>query len=141
MIFVNAFITIGANQLNADGTTNFYLLNSMNSSFSYANQKSGASFYATDCTNGQNSSTQPADSQGCVPMRRTIDNNPVSFGSFDAAVTMALGIELVMTQLSIIFWPIAPIFLAFAALAFFIKAVAVAWLSSLVIRGILGRLS
>lgn len=141
MIFVNAFITIGASQLNADGSSNLFLMNSTNNALTYSNQKSNSDFYTTDCSNGTNSSQSPTDAQGCVPIKRTIDDNPVSFNSFDAAVIMVFGIELVMTQLSQIFWPVAPLFMGIAAIAFFIKSIAMAWLSSIVIRAILGRLS
>jgi hypothetical protein len=136
MIFVNAFISIGASQPNADGTSNLYLVNNVNNAFSYANQKSDSNFYTSIETG--DSSQSPLSEQGFTPIKRGIDANPVGFNGFDAAVTMALGIELVMLSLAAIFGPIAPLFFAFAALAFFIKAIAVAWLGSLFIRAIFG---
>lgn len=138
MILVNAFITIGATQPNADGSSNLYLLNNVNNAFSYSQQESSSEFYV-ESPSGESSQT-PVSEQEFTPIKRTIDDNPVGFNGFDAAVTMALGVEMVMLTLSQIFAPVAPLFLAFAAIAFFIKAVAVAWLGSLVIRSIFGRI-
>lgn len=138
MIFVNAFITIGATQPNADGSSNLYLINNVNNNFSYSNQKTDSNFYVTAPTT--DSSQSPTNEQGFIPIKRTIDDNPVGFNGFDAAITMALGVEMVMLTLSEIFAPIGALFLAFAAVAFFIKAIAVAWLGSLVIRAIFGRI-
>ncbi len=137
MILVNAFITIGASQPNADGTSNLYLLNNVNNAFSYSNQKSDSNFYLDPPTS--DSSQSPTNEQGFTPIKRSIDDNPVGFNGFDAAITMALGIEMIMLTLSQIFLPVAPLFLAFAAIAFFIKAIAVAWLGSIVLRTIFGR--
>lgn len=137
MILVNSFITIGASQPNADGSSNLYLLNNVNNAFSYTNQSQNSTFYIDAPTS--DSSQSPTNEQGFTPIKRSIDDNPVGFNGFDAAVTMALGIEMVMLTLASIFSPVAPLFLAFAAIAFFIKAIAVAWLGSLVLRTIFGR--
>jgi hypothetical protein len=138
MILVNAFITIGASQPNADGSSNLYLLNNVNNAFSYSNQQASSSFYVESPST--DSSQTPVTEQGFTPGKRSIDDNPVGFNGFDAAVTMALGVEMVMLTLSQIFTPVAPLFLAFAAIAFFIKAIAIAWLGSLAIRAIFGRI-
>lgn len=138
MILVNSFITIGASQPNADGSSILYLVNNVNNAFSYSEQKSSGDFYVQS-PSGESSQT-PVSEQEFTPIKRTIDDNPVGFNGFDAAVTMALGVEMVMLTLSQIFTPVAPLFLAFAAIAFFIKAIAVAWLGSLVIRSIFGRI-
>ena len=138
MILVNAFIAIGASQLNADGSSNLYLTSNVNNAFSYTNQKADSNFYVLGPTS--DSSQSPTNEQGFTPIKRSIDDNPVGFNGFNAAVTMALGVELVMLTLAGIFYPVAPLFLAFAAIAFFIKAIAIAWLGSLVIRAIFGRL-
>lgn len=137
MIFVNAFITIGASQLNADGSSNLYLVNNVNNAFSYSNQKSNSTFYIGTSTG--DSSQSPTNEQGFTPIKRSIDDNPVGFNGFDAAITMALGVEMLMLTLSTIFSPVAPLFLAFAAIAFLIKAIAIAWLGSILVRSIFGR--
>ena len=137
MILVNAFITIGATQPNADGSSNLYLVNNVNNAFSYSNQSESGDFYLESPST--DSSQSPTNEQGFTPVKRTIDDNPVGFTGFDAALTMTLGVELVMLTLAAIFVPVAPLFLAFTAIAFFIKAIAIAWLGSLVIRAIFGR--
>jgi hypothetical protein len=138
MIFTNAFITIGASQPNADGTYNVYLLNSMNSKLDYGQVKSDSnlSFEACSLDSSQPSTTE----QGCQPFKRN-DGSPASFNAFDSLTLMTVGIEVVMLNLAAIFSPVAPLFWAVAAVAFFIKIVAMAWLTSIVLRQILtGRL-
>jgi len=137
MILVNAFIAIGASQLNADGSSNLYLTSNVNNAFSYSNQKADSNFYVEAPTT--DSSQTPTNEQGFTPIKRGIDDNPVGFTSFNAGIMMALGVELVMLTLAGIFYPVAPLFLAFAAIAFFIKAIAIAWLGSVLLRPILGR--
>jgi len=137
MILVNAFITIGASQPNSDGSSNLYLTSNVNNAFSYTNQRADSNFYIQAPTT--DSSQSPTNEQGFTPIKRGIDNNPVGFNGFDAAVTMALGVEMVMLTLAAIFSPVAPLFLAFAAIAFFIKAIAIAWLGSILLRTIFGR--
>lgn len=137
MIMVNAFITIGASQPNADGSGNIYLINNVNNAFNYSSQKDNSNFYIEAPTS--DSSQSPTNEQGFTPIKRSIDDNPVGFNGFDAAVTMALGVEMVMLTLATIFSPVGALFLAFAAIAFLIKAIAIAWIGSLIVRAIFGR--
>jgi hypothetical protein len=138
MIFVNAFITIGASQPNADGTYNLYLINSQNNAFSYQQQKNFGGFDVNSAY--YDSSTSPTNEQGFTPVLRESDSAPVGLNAFDAAVTMALGIEMLMLTLANIFWPVAALFYAIAALAFFVKAIVVAYLGSVLVRSIVGRI-
>lgn len=134
LIFVNAFITIGASQLTDDGSSVIYLTNLTNSKYAYNTLKSDGDF-EIDATTGA-SSQSPTTEQGYQPVKRTSDGKSSAFNSFDVVITMALGVELIMLTLALIFWPIAPIFYAIAGFAFFIKAVATAWLASIVVRQI-----
>lgn len=137
MIMVNAFITIGSAQPNAQGKLNLFLLNNSNDAFSYSNQKTNSSFYIESAINS--SSQSPTNEQNFAPIKRSIDDSPVGFEGFDAAVTMAFGLELVMLSLAGVFVVVAPLFWGIAAIAFLIKSVVIAWLGSLVIRSILGK--
>jgi hypothetical protein len=138
MIFVNAFITVGATQQNADGSYNLYLLNSQNSSLSYQQQKTNSDFDFNSAY--YNSSTSPTNEQGFTPVLRTTDSTPTGLNAFDVAVIMAIGVELVMLTLANIFWPVAALFYAIASVAFLIKAIMVAYLGSVLVRSIVGRI-
>lgn len=130
MLFANAFITIGASQLSADGTQN--TLFNASSQSDYLNQKNQSSFYVQPST--ASSSSAPTQEQGITYIKRTSDNKNYNFQAIDYVVNMAVGVEVVMLQLSNIFPIVAPIFFAFAALAFLIKGVAVAWLATMAAR-------
>jgi hypothetical protein len=138
MVFVNAFITVGAGQPNADGSLNLYLLNSTNNTLSYNSLKNSSDFDFNSAY--YDSSSSPTNEQGLTPVTRPSDSVPVGLNAFDAAVTMAVGVELVMLTLAAIFWPVAALFYAVAGVAFFIKAIVVAYLGSILIRSILGRI-
>lgn len=140
MIFVNAFITVGASMVDDTGKSIIYLTNP-NEKLNYEYQKQHAEFYMTDCSNSQNSSTAPADSQGCIPIKSTETDLPMSFEAVSMLPLMAAGVQIIMLNLATIFWPVAPILWAIAAVCTLIQLIAVAWVSSLLIRGILGRLS
>ena len=134
LIFINAFITIGASQLTDDGSSILYLTNLTNTTYAYNTLKDSGDFQIS-ATAGS-SSQSPTTEQGYQPVKRTSDGKSASFNAFDVVITMALGVELIMLTLAVIFWPVAPIFYAVAGFAFFIKAVATAWLASMVVRQI-----
>jgi len=134
LIFINAFITIGASQQNPDGSYNVFLTGLENSNYSYQTTKSNSSF-GIEATLGDSSQT-PTNEQGYQPVKRTSDGKTTAFNAFDTIISMALGVELIMLTLTIIFPPVAPIFYAIAAFAFFVKAIAAAWLGSMVVRQI-----
>lgn len=134
LIFINAFITIGASQQNPDGSYNLFLTGLENSNFSYQTTKDNSGF-EIEATLGDSSQT-PTNEQGYQPVKRTSDGQTAAFNAFDAIITMALGVELIMLTLAVIFFPVAPIFYAIAGFAFFIKAIAAAWLGSMVVRQI-----
>jgi len=138
MIFVNAFITMGAAQPNQNGVYSSLLMGNQNDSLTYSTMKTNSEFSLNARTT--DTSQSPTEEQGFTPVTRTIDDNPVGFNSFDAAITMTLGVELVMLTLANIFSPVAPIFLGLTAIVFFIKAIAIAWLGSIAIRSIFGRI-
>ena len=137
MIFVNAFITIGASQLNADGSSNLFLMNSTNNALTYEQQKQNSGFNIAP--NSSDSSQSATTEQGFTPITRTTDSAPVGLNALSALTTMAIGIELVMLQLAQIFWPVAALFYSIAGVAFLIKAIAAAWLGSIAVRAIFGR--
>ena len=133
LIFINAFITMGAGLLDSDGNQISLLSNSTNNSYSYDSLKAGSNFSISGVSG--DSSQSPTTEQGYQPVKRT-DGDSASMNSFDIIINLGFGVEIIMLQLALIFNPVAAIFYAIAGFVFFIKTVALTWLASIVVRQI-----
>jgi len=85
------------------------------------------------------SSSAPSTIQGVTAVTRNDDLIGISYGQ--DLLKLGAGVQLIMLRLSELFPIIAPILNAIVFLAFAIQGFAVAYLGSIMIRGILGRIT
>jgi hypothetical protein len=90
-------------------------------------------------TDVEMSSTTPSTTQGFTPA--TVSENPVGVVYGNELAKLGIGVQLVMLKLSSMFPIIAPILNAITFLAFAIQGFAMAYLFSILVRGIFGRLT
>lgn len=90
-------------------------------------------------TDVEMSSTTPSQTQGFTPA--TVSENPVGAVYGNELAKIGIGVQLVMLKLSSMFPIIAPILNAITFLAFAIQGFAMAYLFSILVRGIFGRLT
>jgi len=85
------------------------------------------------------SSTAPSTFTGVTVVQR--NDNPIGVESAQDLQKLGIGVQLVMLKLGDLFPIISPILNAITFLAFAIQGFAVAYLGSIMIRGILGRVA
>ncbi len=90
-------------------------------------------------TDVEMSSTTPSGTQGFTPA--TVAENPVGAVFGNELAKLGIGVQLVMLKLGSMFPIISPILNAIAFLAFAIQGFAMAYLFSILVRGIFGRLT
>ena len=84
------------------------------------------------------SSTAPGDQQGLTVVSR--NNNPIGLDTATDLTKLGIGSQLVLLKLSEMFPIISPITNGIAFFVFAIQSFALAYLGSILIRGILGRI-
>ena len=85
------------------------------------------------------SSTAPGSSEGITVVKR--NDNPIGLEATQDLTKLGIGVQLVMLKLSDLFPILSPILNAISILAFAIQGFAAAYLGSIMIRGILGRIT
>ena len=90
-------------------------------------------------TDTEFSSSLPATQQGITAVQR--DGNPVGLATGADLAKLGIGVQLVLLKLATMFPIISPITSALIAFAFAIQGLAIAYLGSILIRGILGRIT
>lgn len=136
MIGINAFLYMGSTNLydqNGKQLNIYYGLDDQVDSW-----KTKAQDINID-TSTSFSSTLPSQSQGIVAA--TSNGNPIGIDYGAEFTKMGVGVELVMLKLGYLFPIISPITVAIAAFAFLVQGFAMAYLFSVMIRGILGRIT
>lgn len=85
------------------------------------------------------SSEVPSQQQGITVVTR--DSNPVGLDYMSDLVKLGVGVQLVMLRFSEMFPVLTPIVNAVVAFAFLVQGLAIAYLGSILIRGVLGRVT
>jgi len=85
------------------------------------------------------SSTAPSTSTGVTVVQR--NDTPIGVEATQDLTKLGIGVQLVMLKLGDLFPILSPILNAISILAFAIQGFAVAYLGSIMIRGILGRVT
>jgi len=137
MIGINAFLLMGDALLDQSGARLdiFYGLedNSLGSNLS---SQSDSIQINTDL---EASSTSPTGFQGFTPI--TNNDNPIGLDFLRYPAIMVAGIELVMLKFSALFPIIAPITTAIALFAAMLKIMVASYFGSMLVRGIVGRIT
>jgi hypothetical protein len=138
MIGINAFLYMGS--------TNLYNENSLPLNIYYGMDEGafGSQVQTTAegieiSTDVEMSSTTPSTTQGFTPA--TVSDNPVGVVYGNELAKLGIGVQLVMLKLGSMFPIISPILNAITFLAFVIQGFAMAYLFSILVRGIFGRLT
>jgi len=136
MIGINSFLYMGsANLYDSDG-------HPMNIYYGLDNYSSNIETKAegiTIDTDTSFSSSLPSQTQGIVAVES--GGNPVGLDYTAEFQKLGIGVQLVMLKLGTMFPIISPITGAIVAMAFLIQGLAIAYLGSILIRGILGRIT
>lgn len=85
------------------------------------------------------SSELPSQSQGITVVKR--NDNPVGLDYMSYLTKIGIGVQLVMLRFSEMFPVLSPIVNAVVFFAFAIQGLAIAYLGSILIRGVLGRIT
>lgn len=144
MAFMLFFIMIGINAFLYMASTNLYTTNGEKLNIYY-----GMDDYANSIINDTQeteigtstdfSSDVPSQTQGITAVTR--DTTPVGVAATNDLTKIGIGVQLVLLKLSTMFPILTPITTAIIAFAFAIQGFAVAYLGSILIRGILGRIT
>lgn len=139
------FIMIGINAFLFMASTNLYdeSGNQLNIYYGLENQSMGGDLEdkanaTTISTDVSLSSTAPSTLQGLAIVNTNEVPSGISYTT--ELIKLGIGVQLVMLKLSDLFPIIAPIINAIVFFAFAIQGFAVAYLGSIMIRGILGRI-
>jgi len=85
------------------------------------------------------SSEVPSQQQGITVVSK--DSNPVGLDYMNDLTKLGIGVQLVMLKFSEMFPVLTPIVNAVVAFAFLIQGLAIAYLGSILVRGVLGRIT
>lgn len=134
LIGINGFLLMGANLYDSNGN---------NLDIFYGMTNSGLSQDISDkditvATDLDASSTTPSSSQGFTPV--TIDENPAGLDIISQMAIMVAGTQLIMLKFSEMFPILAPITNAIVFLITAIQLLVVAYIGSILVRSIVGRI-
>lgn len=134
LIGINGFLLMGANLYDSNGN---------NLDIFYGMTNSGLSQNISDkditvATDLDASSTTPSSSQGFTPV--TIDENPAGLDIISQMAIMVAGTQLIMLKFSEMFPILAPITNAIVFLITAIQLLVVAYIGSILVRSIVGRI-
>lgn len=142
-IMANGFLLMASLQPDQNGHYNPLFEEMSNSKLTYSQIKvsSNVNIGQGSGSNGD-SSTTPTSEQGFTPITNTNTGNPVGLNMLDYAFIGAVGFESIMYKLASVFMingVLNPIFLALAGIGFFSKTILIAYLGSVLLRPIFGR--
>lgn len=139
-ILINGFLLMAAAQPNQNNQYSALFNDLGNNKLNYTSQKTNSTYLiGQNDSMVSNSSASPTSDQGFTPVTDA-SLNPFAFTKMlDIASVAALGFEMLMLKLAGIFIVAAPLFLALAAMGFLSKTILIAWLTSVVLRPLLGR--
>jgi hypothetical protein len=138
MIGVNAFLFMASTNLYDDAGNPLNIYYGMDSGAFGEEIETDNS--AIDIDTGVSiSSAAPSTIQGVTAVTR--NDNPIGLESAQDLTKLGIGVQLVMLKLGELFPIITPILNAIVFIAFAIQGFAVAYLGSIMIRGILGRIA
>lgn len=145
MAMMLTFIMIGINGFLLMASTNLYDQTGNPLNIYYDLEDSGyGSQIQTDVesieigTDIEMSSTVPSQQQGIVVAKQ--NSNPIGLDYMGLFAKLGIGVQLVLLNISTLFPIISPITNAIVLFAFLIQGYVVAYLGSILIRGILGRI-
>jgi hypothetical protein len=138
MIGINAFLYMGSTNLYNENGEPLNIYYGMDEGAFGSQVQTNAEDIEIN-TDVEMSSTTPSTTQGFTPA--TVSDNPVGAVYGNELAKLGIGVQLVMLKLSSMFPIIAPILNAITFLAFAIQGFAIAYLFSILVRGIFGRLT
>ena len=138
MIGINAFLYMASSNLYEENGTQLNIYYGLDSGGFGQEVEDKATDISID-TDTDFSSTLPSQSQGIVAVQS--NSNPVGLDYTAELTKIGIGVQLVLLKLSDMFPIMAPILNAIVFFAFAIQGIAIAYLGSILIRGILGRIT
>lgn len=144
MAFMLFFVMIGINAFLYMASTNLYDNNGNPLNIYYGMDDFGSEIIddaqATEIgTETDFSSDVPSQTQGITAVTRNDD--PVGVAATNDLAKIGIGVQLVLLKISNLFPTLKPITTGIIAFAFAIQGFAIAYLGSILIRGILGRIT
>ena len=144
MAFMLFFIMIGINAFLYMASTNLYDSNGNQLNIYYGMDDYGDTITSNaqeiEISNSTEfSSSVPSQTQGISAVTRNSD--PVGLSATNDIAKIGIGVQLVLFKVSDMFPILSPITTAIIAFAFAIQGFAIAYLGSILIRGILGRIT
>jgi len=144
--FMLTFIMIGINAFLYMGSTNLYDEEGNQLNIYYGLDTGGfgtqVQTKAEDIEIGtdlETSSTVPSQQQGIVIAKT--NNEPTGLSYTNELAKLGIGVQLVMLKLSDLFPIMSPILNGIVIFAFAVQGLAIAYLTSILVRGILGRIT
>jgi hypothetical protein len=138
MIGINAFLYMGSTNLYNENGLPLNIYYGMDEG-AFGSQVQTTAEGIEISTDVEMSSTTPSTTQGFTPA--TVSDNPVGVVYGNELAKLGIGVQLVMLKLGSMFPIISPILNAITFLAFVIQGFAMAYLFSILVRGIFGRLT
>jgi hypothetical protein len=138
MIGINAFLYMGSTNLYNENGEPLNIYYGMDEGAFGSQVQTNAEDIEIN-TDVEMSSTTPSTTQGFTPA--TVSDNPVGAVYGNELAKLGIGVQLVMLKLGSMFPVISPILNAITFLAFAIQGFAIAYLFSILVRGIFGRLT
>ena len=144
MAFMMFFVMIGINAFLFMASTNLYDASGHQLNIYYGIDDYGADIKTNTenisiDTDTQFSSSIPSQQQGITAVQRETD--PIGLAATSDLAKIGIGVQLVLLKLSTMFPILSPITTAIIVFAFAIQGFAIAYLGSILIRGILGRIT